>query len=150
MKVGGPCSIEGCTRAHMYNSSVCHKHMDNAKDVSWGELDRGHGQERGAEIKENSIKEQIGFIIILFGLVVALIGVVWVFGDYVGQQMAGSFLLIIGLFTASIGMKLFGSDKIDRGLIFPDSTSLSMRNRLILILCLTIFSYVYYVYLGAI
>ena len=26
MSVGGPCSVEGCWRKHMYNSDVCHKH----------------------------------------------------------------------------------------------------------------------------
>ena len=113
MTVGGPCSIEGCTRARMYNSPVCYTHKDKAEDVLWGEMERGHGQERGAEIKVYSIKEQVGFVIILFGLIVALIGVFWMFGDYLGAQMAGSFLLLIGGLTASIGMKLFGTDKID-------------------------------------
>ena len=28
MNVGGPCSIEGCKRQHMYNSPVCYKHKD--------------------------------------------------------------------------------------------------------------------------
>ena len=150
MTVGGPCSIEGCTRARMYNSPVCYTHKDKAEDVSWGEMERGHGQERGAEIKVYSIKEQVGFVIILFGLIVALIGVFWMFGDYLGAQMAGSFLLLIGGLTASIGVKLFGSDKIDLGSILPDSTSVTMRHRLLLILCFTIFSYGFYVYQGAI
>ena len=62
---------------------------DKAEDVSWGEMERGHEQERGAEIKVYSIKEQVGFVTILFGLIVALIGVFWMFGDYLGAQLAG-------------------------------------------------------------
>ena len=81
----------------------------------------------GAEIKVYSIKEQVGFVIILFGLIVALIGVFWMFGDYLGAQMAGSFLLLLGGLTASIGVKLFGSDKIDLGSILPDSTSVTIK-----------------------
>ena len=150
MVVGGPCSVEGCTRAHMYNSPVCHKHMDNTKYVLRGEIERGYGRERGGDIKQGPIKEQIGLVIILFGMVVALVGAVWAFDDYVGSQMAGSFLLFTGLFSASIGMKLVGSDKIDSWLKSPISTSISMRHRPILILCLIIFSYGYYVYSGAI
>lgn len=150
MVVGNPCSVEGCTRAPMYNSPVCHKHMDNTEYVLRGEIGRGYRQERGGDTKEVSIKEQIGLVITLFGMVVALIGAVWAFDDYVASQIAGSFLLFIGLFSASIGMKLVGSDKIDSWFTSPISTSISIRHRSILILCLIIFSYGYYVYSGAI
>lgn len=129
----------------MYDSSVCYKHKGSAEDVSWRENERDYGQEKEVEVKENSIKEQIGLVIALFGMVGALIGAVWMFDDYVASQMAGSFLLFTGLFTTSIGMKMYGIDKIDIGLPLPNSTNVSMRHRLVLILCLTIISYVYYV-----
>ena len=32
MSVGGPCSVEGCWRKHMYNSDVCHKHGSEPAD----------------------------------------------------------------------------------------------------------------------
>ena len=41
MAVGGPCSIEGCERSRMYNSSVCYKHKANAEDVWWVIEDEG-------------------------------------------------------------------------------------------------------------
>ena len=69
----------------MYNRT-CYTHKDKAEDVSWGGI---NGQERGA--RKNSIKEQVGFVSILFGLIVALIGVFWMFGDYLGAQMAHFF-----------------------------------------------------------
>lgn len=30
--VGGSCSIEGCKRAHMFNSQFCYKHLQNAME----------------------------------------------------------------------------------------------------------------------
>ena len=30
--VGGSCSIEGCNRAHMFNSQFCYKHLQNAQE----------------------------------------------------------------------------------------------------------------------
>ena len=104
MTVGGPCSIEGCTRAR-YNNPVCYTHKDKAEDVSWGEMERGHYRREGQKLMY-SIKEQVGFVTILFGLIVALIGVFWMFGDYLGAQMAGSFLLLIGGLTASTCLEL--------------------------------------------
>ena len=29
--VGGSCSIEGCNRAHMFNSQFCYKHLQNSQ-----------------------------------------------------------------------------------------------------------------------
>ena len=31
--------MEGCNRAHMYNSPVCYKHKDKAEDIWWAEND---------------------------------------------------------------------------------------------------------------
>ncbi|MCH2640707.1 MAG: hypothetical protein MKZ60_06020 [Candidatus Thalassarchaeum sp.] len=50
MSVGGPCSIQGCKRKHMYNSPVCYKHKgqkpspkeyerDSGEDLWWTDED---------------------------------------------------------------------------------------------------------------
>jgi len=48
MAVGGPCSIEGCERSRMYNSSVCYKHKANARDVWWAIEDDGNAVKPGS------------------------------------------------------------------------------------------------------
>ena len=46
MAVGGTCAVEGCNRAHMYNSPVCYKHKDNAEDIWWVENENDGSLER--------------------------------------------------------------------------------------------------------
>ena len=52
MSVGGPCSIQGCKRTHMYNSPVCYKHKGqkpspkeykraSGEDLWWTDDDEG-------------------------------------------------------------------------------------------------------------
>jgi len=105
--------------------------------------------EAGIEPSENSTKEKVGFVTMLIGFGVALVGVVWSFDSYVGSQMAGAFLLLVGLLIASAGLKLNGNDKIGtRFLFFPFFSS--MKVRLIWIVFGTISVLAYYVYEGAI
>ena len=105
--------------------------------------------EAGIEPSENSTKEKVGFVTMLIGFGVALVGVVLSFDSYVGSQMAGAFLLLVGLLIASAGLKLNGNDKIGtRFLFFPFFSS--MKVRLIWIVFVTISALAYYVYEGAI
>ena len=105
--------------------------------------------EVGIEPLENSTKEKVGFVTMLIGFGVALVGVVLSFDSYVVSQMAGAFLLLVGLLIASAGLKLNGNDKIGtRFLFFPFFSS--MKVRLIWIVFVTISALAYYVYEGAI
>ena len=105
--------------------------------------------EAGIEPSENSTKEKVGFVTMLIGFGVALVGVVLSFDSYVGSQMAGAFLLLVGLLIASAGLKLSGNDKIGTGFLFFPFFS-SMKVRLIWIVFVTISALAYYVYEGAI
>ena len=107
--------------------------------------------EAGIEPSETSTKERVGFVTVLFGFGVALVGVVWLFDSYVVSQMAGAFLLLVGLLIASAGLKLNGNDKIGTGfLFFPFSEYNSMKVRLFWIAFVTTSTLAYYVYEGAI
>ena len=93
--------------SHVQQPGLLHI-KDKAEDVSWGEMEReknldGMSRREGQKLLVYSIKEQVGFVTILFGFIVALIGVFWMFGDYLGAQLAGSFLLLIGGLTALSG-----------------------------------------------
>ena len=105
--------------------------------------------EAGIEPSENSTKEKVGFVTMLIGFGVALVGVVLSFDSYVGSQMAGAFLLLVGLLIASAGLKLSGNDKIGTGFLFFPFFS-SMKVRLIWIVFVTTSALAYYVYEGAI
>ena len=107
--------------------------------------------EAGIDPSENSTKEKVGFVIMLIGIGVALMGVLWLLDSYVVSQMAGTFLLLVGLFIASAGLKLNGNDKIGTGLLSsPLSKYNSMKVRLVWIVIVTISTLAYYVYEGAI
>jgi len=107
--------------------------------------------EAGIEPSENSTKEKVGFVTMLIGFGVALVGVVLSFDSYVVSQMAGAFLLLVGLLIASAGLKLNGNDKIGTGfLFFPFSEYNSTKVRLFWIVFVTISTLAYYVYIGAI
>ena len=120
----------------------------------WGIANMGRSvfysmDEAGIEPSENSTKEKVGFVTMLIGFGVALVGVVLSFDSYVVSQMAGAFLLLVGLIIASAGLKLNGNDKIGtRFLFFPFFSS--MKVRLIWIVFVTISALAYYVYEGAI
>ena len=107
-------------------------------------------EEAGIDLSENSTKEKVGFITMLIGIGVALMGVVWLLDSYVVSQMAGAFLLVIGLFIASAGLKLNGNDKIDTGFLFSTSKYISNKVRLVWIVFVTISVLIYYVYEGVI
>ena len=120
----------------------------------WGMANMGRSvfhsmDEAGIEPSENSTKEKVGFVTMLIGFGVALVGVVLSFDSYVGSQMAGAFLLLVGLLIASAGLKLSGNDKIGTGFLFFPFFS-SMKVRLIWIVFVTISALAYYVYEGAI
>ena len=68
--------------------TVCYTHKDKAEDVSWGGMERGHGQERDVEIKVYSIKATLDSSY-PFRLDLALIGVFWMFGDYLRRANGG-------------------------------------------------------------
>ena len=120
----------------------------------WGIANMGRSvfhsmDEAGIEPSENSTKEKVGFVTMLIGFGVALVGVVLSFDSYVGSQMAGAFLLLVGLLIASAGLKLNGNDKIGtRFLFFPLFSS--MKVRLFWMVFVTISFLAYYVYEGAI
>ena len=120
----------------------------------WGIANMGRSvfhsmDEAGIEPSENSTKEKVGFVTMLIGFGVALVGVVLSFDSYVGSQMAGAFLLLVGLIIASAGLKLNGNDKIGtRFLFFPLFSS--MKVRLFWMVFVTISLLAYYVYEGAI
>lgn len=50
MVVGGPCSVEGCKRTHMYNSPVCYTHKDKAEEIWWAETDERFGDGDSVEL----------------------------------------------------------------------------------------------------
>ena len=107
-------------------------------------------EESDSEPSDNSTKKKIGLVLIVIGIGLALTGGVWMLDNYVASQMAGAFLLVIGLFITSVGMKLNGREKIDTGFLFPTSTNPSMKTRLVWIIIVTIFTIVFYAYEGAI
>ena len=126
----------------------------------WGIANMGRSvfhpmDEVGIEPSENSTKEKVGFVTMLIGFGVALVGVVLSFDSYVVSQMAGAFLLLVGLIIAFAGLKLNGNDKIGSGFLSflfhgPFSEYNSMKVRLIWIVFVTISAFAYYVYEGAI
>ncbi|MDP7256907.1 MAG: hypothetical protein QGH57_02600, partial [Candidatus Thalassarchaeaceae archaeon] len=66
--------------------------------------------------ESTSIKSVFGFILMMFGISMIITGVVWFMEDGAGvvvSQMAGAFLLILGLLIASLGALLYGNDRIN-------------------------------------
>ena len=55
MVVGGPCSVEGCKRTHMYNSPVCYTHKDKAEEIWWAETDERFGDGDSVELDTPTI-----------------------------------------------------------------------------------------------
>ena len=107
--------------------------------------------EAGKDPSENSTKEKVGFVIMLIGIGMALMGVLWLLDSYVVSQMAGTFFLLVGLFIASAGLKLNGNEKIGTGFLsFPFSKYKSIKVRLVWIVFVTISALAYYIYEGAI
>ena len=65
MAVGGTCAVEGCNRPHMYNSPVCYKHKDIAKEIWEAENDEN------SERREPSIYASLLYVVNPFS------GLIW-------------------------------------------------------------------------
>ena len=66
--------------------------------------------------KPISIKEVIGFILMLFGIPISITGAGWLMDSYVVSQMAGIILLMFGVPVSVVGYALthelwFGSNE---------------------------------------
>ena len=85
MVVGGPCSVEGCNRTHMYNSPVCYTHKDRAEEIWWAQNDEMSGV---GDSVESEVPKVLGFLLrdIIGDLIfkIVIIGVVVILGGIGG------------------------------------------------------------------
>lgn len=82
----------------------------------------------------------------VIGIVLFIVGALWIFDDYVVSQMAGAFLLILGFLIVSLGALLYGNDRINTVLFWRPPGLV----RFVVILVLIVFSLVMPAYNGTI
>jgi len=105
------CASEGCNALEFRTSGFCLRHKDGAPINKGGSLTKASSDESGIETYPTpSFKKLIGIILMIIGALLSLTGFVWLFDNYVVGQMAGAFLLVIGVPIFSSGLLLYSID----------------------------------------
>ena len=104
------CAFEGCNALEFRTTGYCLRHKD------------GNPHEQAIPIPKESpgrpisIKEVIGFVLMISGIPISITGAVWLMDGYVVSQMAGIILLMFGAPASVVGYALthelwFGSNE---------------------------------------
>ena len=104
------CAFEGCNALEFRTTGYCLRHKDGNPDEQPIPISK---DSTGRPI---SIKEVIGFILMLFGIPISITGAGWLMDSYVVSQMAGIILLMFGVPASVVGYALthelwFGSNE---------------------------------------
>ena len=104
------CAFEGCNALEFRTTGYCLRHKDGNPD------EQAIPKPKDSDGAPISIKEVIGFILMLFGIPISITGAGWLMDSYVVSQMAGIILLMFGVPTSVVGYALthelwFGSNE---------------------------------------
>ena len=104
------CAFEGCNALEFRTTGYCLRHKDGNPDEQPIPISK---DSTGRPI---SIKEVIGFILMISGIPISITGAVWLMDGYVVSQMAGLILLMFGVPASVVGYALthelwFGSNE---------------------------------------